>query len=198
VAKPGGAPLLVLASASPRRARILQELGVSFTVKPANVDESLLPGEDGSTAVERLARAKAFAVSENESLPVLAADTIVLCDGDALGKPADEAEARAMLRRLSGRTHEVVTGVCLVGRDQAYSGVERTQVTLAPLTDDEVAWYVATGEPLDKAGAYNIAGKGALFIEEIHGSPSNVAGLPVHLLLQLVRASGLDLTWPQS
>ncbi len=191
-----GTRLLVLASASPRRAHILQELGVSFTVRPANVDESLLPGEDGSTAAERLARAKALAVSEDEDLPVLAADTIVLCDDDVLGKPVDEEEARAMLRRLSGRTHEVVTGVCLVGRDQAHSGVERTQVTIAPLTDDDVAWYVATGEPLDKAGAYHIGGKGALFIEEIQGSPSNVAGLPVHLLLQLVRASGLDLTWP--
>jgi len=195
VAEPG-APLLVLASASPRRAHILQELGVSFTVKPANVDESLLPGEDGSTAAERLARAKALAVSEDEALPVLAADTIVLCDDHVLGKPADEAEARAMLRRLSGRTHEVVTGVCLVGRDQVHSGVERSQVTFAPLTDHDVAWYVATGEPLDKAGAYHIAGKGALFIEEIQGSPSNVAGLPVRLLLQLVRAAALDLTWP--
>ena len=199
VAEPApGTPLLVLASASPRRARILQELGVPFTMRAANIDESLLPGEDGSTAAERLARAKALAVPADEGLPVLAADTIVLCDDDVLGKPVDEEKARAMLRRLSGRTHEVVTGVCLVSRDQTRSGVERTLVTLAPLTDHEVAWYVATGEPLDKAGAYHIGGKGALFIEEIQGSPSNVAGLPVRLLLQLVRASGLDLTWPQS
>ena len=100
-----------------------------------------------------------------------------------------------MLRRLSGRTHEVVTGVCLVGPDEAHSGVERTLVTLAPLSEDEVAWYVGTGEPLDKAGAYHVGGKGALFIEEIQGSPSNVAGLPVRLVLDLVRASGLDLGW---
>lgn len=193
-----GAPLLVLASASPRRARILRELNVPFTVKVSHADESLRPGEDGAAAVERLARLKALGVARKESLPVLAADTCVVCEDDVLGKPADEAEARAMLRRLSGRSHEVLTGVCLVGRGQAHSGVERSLVTFAALSDDEVAWYAATGEPLDKAGGYHVDGRGALFIEEIQGSPSNVAGLPVRLLLQLVRRAGLDLAWPPS
>lgn len=190
-------PILVLASASPRRARILRELGVPFRVEVSQEDESLRPGEDGIVAVERLARAKALAVAKGESLPVLGADTGVLCDNDILGKPTDEAEARSMLRRLSGRTHEVVTGVCLVEGGGAHSGVDRSRVTFAEMSEDEVAWYVGTGEPLDKAGGYNIAGRGALFIENVEGSPSNVAGLPVRLLLQLAREAGLDLEWPR-
>jgi septum formation protein len=190
-------PLLVLASASGRRARILRELGIPFRVEVSHEDESLRPGEDGAATVERLARAKAFAVARGESLPVLAADTGVLCDDDILGKPADEAEARSMLRRLSGRTHEVVTGVCLVEGGGAHSGVDRTRVTFAEMSEDEVAWYVETGEPLDKAGGYNIAGRGALFIENVEGSPSNVAGLPVRLLVQLAREANLDLGWPR-
>jgi septum formation protein len=191
-------PVLILASASARRAHILQTLGVSFRVEVSHVDESLRPGEDGATAVERLARAKARAVSEKGSLPVLAADTEVVCDGVVLGKPASEEEARAMLRRLSGRPHEVVTGVCLVGGRGAHSGVERSRVTLTGLSDEEVAWYVATGEPFDKAGGYNIHGRGALFIETVEGSPSNVAGLPARLVLQLARDAGIDLGWPRS
>ncbi|MGD8896370.1 MAG: Maf family protein [Acidobacteriota bacterium] len=191
-------PLLILASGSPRRAHILKELGVRFRVEVSNEDESLKPGEDGATAVERLARAKALAVAGKAALPVLAADTEVLCDDEILGKPAGEAAARAMLRRLSGRSHEVVTGVCLVDGRGAHSGVERSRVTLAELSDDEVAWYVGTGEPLDKAGGYNINGRGALFIETIEGSPSNVAGLPARLVRQLAHEAGLDLGWPRS
>ena len=191
-------PALILASGSPRRAHILRELGVAFRVEVSRVDESLRPGEDGATTVERLARAKALAVADGKTLPVLAADTEVVCDDEILGKPADEAEARAMLRRLSGRSHEVVTGVCLVDGGGAHSGVERSRVTFAELSEDDVAWYVATGEPLDKAGGYNIHGRGALLIEAIEGSPSNVAGLPVRLLLKLSREAGLDLGWPRS
>jgi septum formation protein len=189
-------PRLVLASASPRRARILRDLGVSFRVLVSHEDESLQPGEDGAAAVERLARAKALAVAREETLPVLAADTEVLCDGHILGKPADEGEALAMLRRLEGRAHEVVTGVCVVARGVARSGVERSVVRFAPMSEPELAWYAATGEPLDKAGGYHVDGKGALFIETVEGSPSNVAGLPVRLLLRLVREAGLDLGLP--
>jgi septum formation protein len=191
-------PRLVLASASPRRARILRELGVSFRVEVSHEDESLQPGEDGAAAVERLARAKALAVAREETLPVLAADTEVLCDGHILGKPADERDAVAMLRQLAGRAHEVVTGVCVVDRGVARSGVERSLVRLAPMSERELAWYAATGEPLDKAGGYHVDGKGALFIETVEGSPSNVAGLPVRLLLRLVREAGLDLGLPPS
>jgi septum formation protein len=191
-------PRLVLASASPRRARILRDLGVSFRVLASHEDESLRPGEDGAAAVERLARAKALAVARDEALPVLAADTEVLCDGHVLGKPADEQDAVAMLRRLQGRAHDVVTGVCVVAGGVARSGVERTVVRFAPMSDGEIAWYAATGEPLDKAGGYHVDGKGALFVETVEGSPSNVAGLPVRLLLRLVREAGLDLGLPAS
>ena len=189
-------PRLVLASASPRRARILRDLGVSFRVLVSHEDESLQPGEDGAAAVERLARAKALAVAAGETLPVLAADTEVLCDGHILGKPADERDAVAMLRRLQGRAHDVVTGVCVVSRGVARSGVERSVVRFTPMSERELAWYAATGEPLDKAGGYHVDGKGALFIETVEGSPSNVAGLPVRLLLRLVREAGLDLGLP--
>jgi septum formation protein len=191
------APRLVLGSASPRRARILRELGVPFRVVVSNQDESPRPGEDGATTVERLARAKALAVAAGETLPVLAADTEVVCDEEVLGKPADEAEARTMLRRLSGRRHEVVTGVCLVNGERVASGVETTRVTFASMSDDEIGWYAATGEPLDKAGAYHVDGRGALFIDGVDGSPSNVAGLPVRLVLRLSHEAGVDLGWPR-
>lgn len=191
-------PRLVLASASPRRARILRDLGVGFRVLVSHEDESLQPGEDGAAAVERLARAKALAVAAGETLPVLAADTEVLCDGHILGKPADEGDAVAMLRLLQGRAHEVVTGVCVVSRGVARSGVERSVVRFAPMSERELAWYAATGEPLDKAGGYHVDGKGALFVETVEGSPSNVAGLPVRLLLRLVREAGLDLGLPSA
>jgi septum formation protein len=191
-------PRLVLASASPRRARILRELGVSFRVEVSNEDESLRPGEDGAVAVERLARAKGLAVARAQTLPVLAADTEVLCDGHILGKPADERDAVAMLRRLAGRAHEVVTGVCVVAGGVARSGVEHSVVRFAPMNEEELRWYAATGEPLDKAGGYHVDGKGALFVETVFGSPSNVAGLPVRLLLRLVREAGLDLGFPKA
>ncbi|MFN8095579.1 MAG: Maf family protein [Vicinamibacteria bacterium] len=187
---------LVLASASPRRARILEGLGVAFRVVVSNEDESLLPGEDGPAAVERLARRKALAVARDEPLPVLAADTEVLLDGHVLGKPAGEPEAVAMLRRLAGRAHEVVTGVCLVHGGVARSAVERSVVRFAPMSEAEMSWYASTGEPLDKAGGYHVDGRGALFIETVEGSPSNVAGLPVRLVLRLAREAGLDLGWP--
>ena len=127
---------------------------------------------------------------------MLGADTIVVCDGAILGKPGSDAEAAAMLRRLSGRTHAVVTGVCLVSAGTARSGVERTAVTFAALSDADIEWYVATGEPRDKAGAYHVDGRGALFITRIEGSPSNVAGLPVGLLVRLAREASVDLGLP--
>jgi len=184
---------LVLASGSPRRARILAALGVAFDVIVADVDESLLPQERAEAASERLARAKALAVSGRDSRPVLGADTVVVCNGRILGKPGASQQAVAMLRLLSGRSHEVVTGVCLVWRGQAHSGVERSSVAFATLSESEIAWYVDTGEPMDKAGGYHIDGRGALFVESVAGSPSNVAGLPVGLLRRLFREAGLRL-----
>lgn len=185
-----GPPVLVLASTSPRRAAILGALGIPFTAVAPSVDESLLPGETGAAAAERLARAKAAAVGPRD-LPILAADTLVVCDGEVLGKPETREEAARMLRTLSGRSHEVVTGVCLAHGPASRSGVETTIVTFAPMSAAEIAWYVATGEPLDKAGAYHVDGRGALFVSSVSGSPSNVAGLPVRLVLRLARDAGL-------
>jgi septum formation protein len=186
----------VLASASPRRTRILDHLGVPHRVSVSEVAEDLGPGEAPEAAAERLARAKAEAVAARETLPVLAADTIVVCDGAILGKPGHDDAAAAMLRRLSGRTHDVVTGVCLVHAGRAWSGVERTAVTFTDLSDTDIAWYVSTGEPRDKAGAYHVGGRGALFITRIDGSPSNVAGLPIGLLRRLAGEAGVDLGFP--
>jgi septum formation protein len=189
-------PTLVLASASPRRARLLRELGLEFEVVVSQVDESLHPGESGERAAERLAREKALAVASRTALPVLAADTVVLCEGELLGKPSSPEDARRMLRRLAGQTHEVVTGVCLARDGHLLSACERTAVRLAALSPAEIDWYVATGEPLDKAGAYHVDGLGALFIEGVTGSPSNVAGLPLRLVYALAAELGLRLGPP--
>src|SRR5689334_1645944 len=131
-------------------------MGVTHDVQVSAVPEDLRAGERAEAAVERLARAKAEAVAARSTLPVLAADTVVVCDGAILGKPASDDEARAMLRRLSGRTHDVVTGVCVVRGGQARSGHETTAVTFAEMSESDVDWYVSTGEPADKAGAYHV------------------------------------------
>lgn len=191
-------PRLVLASASPRRAAILTGLGVPFRVVPAHIDESMRPGEDGAALAERLAREKAQAVAARESLPVLAADTVVVNGTAVLGKPESEADARRMLRDLSGRTHEVVTAVCLVASGVVRGAVDRTAVTFGRLSDGEIDWYVATGEPMDKAGAYHVDGRAGLFITAVAGSPSNVAGLPIHVVYRLAGEASLKLSdsWP--
>lgn len=169
---------------------------MTFSAEPAGVDETLRPGELPEAAVERLARAKAEAVSRDRARAVLGADTIVVCDGRVLGKPCSPREAAEMLRTLSGRAHHVVTGVCLVSDGAVRSGHERTSVAFRALGEAEIAWYVETGEPMDKAGAYHIDGYGALFVESVTGSPSNVAGLPVGLLRRLFADAGLRLGPP--
>jgi septum formation protein len=179
---------LTLASQSPRRAEILRAVGWPFEAEAANVDESLRTGEAAERYVERLAREKAETVAARRLFGlVLGADTTVVVDGEILGKPRDEAEARRMLRRLRGRWHEVVTGVALVRAEmkQAITAHERTRVRFAQMTDAEVDWYVATGEPADKAGAYAVQGRAALFIEAIDGDYWNVVGLPVRLVYEL-------------
>lgn len=173
-------PRLILASGSPRRRELLQRMGYDFTVVSPDVDESV--DEPPRQAVAILARRKALAAAEGRTEGVvLAADTLVSLDGHALGKPRDGAEARAMLRALSGREHEVFTGVCLIdcktGRQTVH--VERTGVRFRVLTDGEIDSYVASGDPLDKAGAYGIQGGAGAFVEEISGSYENVMGLPV-------------------
>jgi septum formation protein len=173
---------LILASASPRRQRFLQELGLEFAVQPAELEERHRPGESPEAFVLRLAADKAGAVAGgNPQACVLAADTIVVLEGTILGKPRDAAHAEAMLAAMSGRWHEVWTGYCLArGRDGlTVQRAVRTRVLFRPLTADLCRAYVLTGEPLDKAGAYGLQGRGAFLVERIDGSHSNVIGLPM-------------------
>ena len=185
---------LVLASASPRRAEILRAVGWPFSVAAANIDETPHAGEDPTVYVERLARAKAEAVARAlTSGLVLGADTVVVLDGEILGKPRDDADATRMLRALRGRWHEVLTGVALVRAGAFVQCVavahERTRVCVAALADAEIERYVATGEPDDKAGAYAIQGRAALFIEAVEGDYWNIVGLPVRLVYELARGA---------
>jgi septum formation protein len=182
---------LVLASASPRRAEILRSLGIPFTVRPVEIPEDPLPGETAEAAAVRLAAEKAaIAARRDPAAWVLAADTLVFLDGSILGKPRDDADAAVMLRRLAGREHGVVTAVHLRRGDGPGRGIaEVSRVRFAPLDEGEIDWYVSTGEPQDKAGAYGVQGLGARFIEEIHGSFTNVMGLPARSVYRLLRAS---------
>lgn len=189
----------ILASASPRRRALLQGLGLSFTAIPSEVPETVEEGLAPGALVEELARRKAVAVAaelaEPEDKLVIGADTIVVLDGTVLGKPTDEAEARAMLAQLSGRWHEVFTGVAVVepGTGRVESASERTGVKFRHLAPAEIAAYVATGEPLDKAGAYGVQGKGALLVERIEGCYYNVVGLPLVRLAGLLEKFGVNL-----
>jgi septum formation protein len=182
---------LVLASASPRRSAILELLGLAHQVRAPGVDERVHPGEPPAVAARRLAEEKVSAVEAGPDEVVLAADTIVAVGDEALGKPSDAAEAESMIARLSGRDHEVFTGLALRRGDRLVSGVERTRVRFRSLAPREPAEYVATGEALDKAGAYGIQGRGAALVERIEGDYSNVVGLPVRLLLSLFERQGL-------
>jgi septum formation protein len=181
---------LLLASASPRRAEILRSLGIPFTVRPVDIPEDPLPGETAEAAATRLAADKAaVAARQAPGAWVLAADTLVFLDGAILGKPRDDAEAAAMLRHLAGREHGVVTAIHLRRGDGPSKGIaEVSRVRFAPMEEAEIAWYVSTGEPRDKAGAYGVQGLGARFIEEIHGSFTNVMGLPARSVYRLLRA----------
>lgn len=185
--------LLTLASQSPRRRELLAGLGLSLEVRPARTDETPRAGEAPRDYVGRVAREKARAV---RGTVVLAADTTVALGGDIFGKPEDDGDAARMLRALAGRSHEVLTGVCV---RSAASGerevVVATEVAFAPLSDDEIAWYIATGEPRDKAGAYAIQGVAGAFVSAVRGSVSNVIGLPLAETLALLRAAGLPLPW---
>lgn len=183
-------PILVLASGSPRRREILESLGLTFTVRLPDPEETIVPGESPESAVLRLAEQKADSVSVAPSELVLAADTVVVLDGDLLGKPADDREAIEMLMRLSGCSHEVYTGLALRVERRTVSMVTRTEVTFRSFDRVECEAYVATGEPLDKAGAYGIQGFGSALVERIHGDFFNVMGLPVATLLRLFDSLG--------
>lgn len=184
---------LLLASRSPRRRELLDQVGLTYRVLDPDVDETPEPGESPQALVERLARAKARAGrTAAEGLPVLAADTAVVADGVALGKPADAAHALAMLERLSGRSHVVVSGIAVAADGAIASRVVESIVTLRPTTTAERRAYWASGEPDGKAGAYAIQGLGAVFVERLEGSYSNVVGLPLFETLALLCDHGVD------
>ncbi|MCL2195061.1 MAG: Maf family protein [Oscillospiraceae bacterium] len=177
---------IILASASPRRHELLTAAGFSFTVYAPDIDETIAPGVRPKDAARELACQKAAAVAAlYPGACVIAADTIVVVDGEILGKPADEADAARMLRQLSEREHTVITGVCMQKDTRRVAFAEQTQVQFYPLTDDEIARYVATGEPMDKAGAYGIQGRGAVLVKGIVGDFYNVMGLPTSAIRHL-------------
>ena len=187
---------LVLASGSPRRRELMEQLGLDFDVVATDVDETRFPDEPPAAYVERVARSKAAAVA-GDDLIVVAADTTVVHDGRVMGKPGHPEEARAMLRRIEGDGHEVFTGLAIGSWDggpHLRSFVDVAEVTMLSMTEEEIVWYVDTGEPLDKAGAYALQGLGGMFVNRVVGSPFTVIGLPIHLLPRLVSASGADLT----
>ncbi len=184
---------LVLASASPRRAELLAAAGYAFSVDPADVDETEHPGEAPDVYVGRVARDKARAVAARRDPGdiVLAADTtVVAADGEILAKPADESDAVRMLQRLAGAEHQVFTGVVAISGGRELSEVVSTRVRLLPLELDEILWYVGTGEPMGKAGAYAIQGRAARFVDWIEGSWSNVVGLPIATVDRMIKRVG--------
>jgi nucleoside triphosphate pyrophosphatase len=186
-------PRVILASASPRRRELLRLVGIDHEVRPADIDESYYAGEQPAAHAERLARGKAetIAVAAGSDVVTIGSDTIVVVDGDVLGKPRDREQAKEMLRRLSGRSHVVMTGVAVSWRGTTLSGVEEVGVTFRPLSDDDIDRYIDTGEPMDKAGAYGIQGFGATIVERVDGDYFAVMGLALNRLARLLRGVGL-------
>jgi septum formation protein len=180
--------MLVLASASPRRQELLRAAGIAFEVQPAAIAEDFLPDEPARVCAERLAREKALAVARlRPNDAVLGADTVVVVDGQILGKPCDASDAARMLRLLSGRRHQVITGVCVVSGGEVALASEATLVEMSEIGEEEIATYIATGEPMDKAGAYAIQGIASRWIPRIEGDYSNVVGLPVARVYRMLQ-----------
>ncbi len=179
---------LILASQSPRRKELLGLFHIPFAVQVADIDEAMDPGQDPAQEVARVSKLKAMAVGREPEDVVIAADTIVVLDGQILGKPTDEAHACAMLTALSGRDHQVMTGVTVLKGNTCLTHTEVTDIHFRPLSQKEIAGYVATGEPMDKAGAYGIQGGAALFADKLQGDYYNVMGLPVCRLFLMLRA----------
>lgn len=184
---------VVLASGSPRRHELLTNLGIAFSVREPDIDESPHHGEMPVDYVRRVASGKSAAVAATTDELVIAADTTVDLESQILGKPVDEPDAESMLRRLSGRTHRVHTGLSVRLDGQELVEVCTTLVTFVVLDDAAVRWYVSTGEPMGKAGAYALQGAGASLVDSVHGSVSNVIGLPMHLVVALADGVGVDL-----
>lgn len=188
-----GRPPIVLASGSPRRRELLEQLGLEFAIRAADIDESVRDGEPPLDYVQRLSVEKAAAVAVPAGTLVIAADTTVDVDGVIFGKPADEAEARSMLAAISGRRHHVHTGVTVRLDDRSATAAVSTAVDVAPIDEATAAWYIATGEPFDKAGGYALQGAGGVFVAGVEGSVSNVIGLPLAELVELARRVGAEL-----
>ncbi len=186
-------PNVVLASASPRRQELLTQLGIEFTVVHPDIDETPLPGEAPGSYVRRLAVEKVHAVETAVASLVIAADTTVDLGGEIFGKPVDAGEARSMLRRLSGRTHRVHTGLAVRLGDRTVAETVSSLVTFSRLTEEMIEWYVGLDEPFGKAGAYAVQGAGGVFVERVRGSVSNIIGLPLHTLLRLSGELGVPL-----
>lgn len=188
---------LVLASASPRRAELLSQIGLTFITRPVGIDETVRASEPASAYVERLAREKALAAAGDAGELVIGSDTSVVLSGEILGKPVDAADASATLMRLSGQTHQVMTAVALVRDGVCTACVVTTDVTFRSLSEQEIQAYVATGEPMDKAGSYGIQGLGGIFVKEIRGSYSSVVGLPLQETAALLAQAGYPVwqTW---
>ncbi|MFL1464723.1 Maf family protein [Marinobacter sp. HN1S83] len=191
---------IILASASPRRAELLTQIGLSFHTRPVDIDETPEAGELPSAYVERLAREKALAGAVDPEWLVLGSDTSVVLGGHILGKPADAAEAEATLSRLSGHTHQVMTAVALASRGRCSTCLVTTDVTFRNLSSEEIRAYVASGEPMDKAGSYGIQGLGGIFVKEIRGSYSAVVGLPLQETATLLAQAGYPVwkVWQRS
>ena len=185
----GKAPKIVLASSSPRRRELLSLIGLTHEVRPADIDETLLPNEAPRAYVERLARGKAAAVATPQTLTI-GCDTTVVVDGEVLAKPEGAADARRMLRMLSGRSHVVMTAVAVAQGREIISDVVSVGVTFRALRDDEIDDYIATGEPMDKAGAYGIQGYGATIVDAVDGDYFAVMGLPLNRLVRLIESMG--------
>jgi septum formation protein len=187
---------VILASSSPRRRELLNLVGIAHEVRPADIDETVLPGEHPSPHAERLARSKAAAVAASDpSAVVIGSDTIVVIEGQILGKPVDRGDAQRMLRMLSGREHTVVTAVAAALEGKVVSSVEQVRVTFRALTDQEIDDYIATGEPMDKAGSYGIQGFGATIIRKVDGDFFAVMGLPLVTLVALLPELGVKYSF---
>ncbi len=187
--------MIILASKSPRRRELLEKLGLTFTVLTEEIDETMDPSADLTGEIQRVSEAKARAVQPlaGPNDLIISADTVVCADGRRLGKPADEAEARAMLRLLSGRAHTVVSGLCLLQGSRCETASVTTALHFRPLSDREIDAYIATGEPMDKAGAYGIQGLASIFVDRLDGDYYNVMGLPLCTLAAMLRGFGVDI-----
>lgn len=187
-------PIIILASGSPRRKKLLEQIGLTFIVKTSDVDEDDVPVLPPHALVEYISLKKAKKISEKyPKAVVIGADTLIVCKGEIIGKPNSEKDAKDILKKLSGQVHTVITGVTVIKENKVLTRHELSKVYFKKLTDEEIDSYVKTGEPMDKAGAYGVQEKGVLFVEKIEGDYQNVVGLPIILLVNMLAEFGIDV-----